>query len=267
MSDETTRTSAVRWLSDRVRLILAPNPSPMTLEGTNTYLIGDDSSLVIMDPGPNHDEHLASIEAAVAGASVQTILLTHKHYDHAEIAERAGQLFDAPVASNDGPGEERIADGDRLGPLKAVATPGHSSDHLCFLLEPERTLFSGDHILGRGTTVVAHPDGDMAAYLASLDRLRGLPVDRIYPGHGPVLDDPPAVIEEYIEHRKMRERQVIDGLATAHGPVTPEELVARIYADVDPVLHPVAAMSVRAHLLKLAREGRAVQDGERWRPS
>ena len=266
MSEEATRTSAVRWLSDRVRLILAPNPSPMTLDGTNTYLIGDDP-IVIMDPGPDNDGHLASIEATVAGASVETILLTHKHIDHAEVAERAAQLFDAPLASNAGPGDRRVTDGDRVGPLTAVATPGHSSDHLCFLLEPERTLFSGDHILGRGTTVVAHPDGDMAAYMTSLERLRGLPVDRIFPGHGPVVPDPPAVIEEYIEHRKMRERQVVEGLAAAKEPVTPEELVAQIYADVDPVLHPVAAMSVRAHLLKLARERRAVQDGERWRPS
>jgi glyoxylase-like metal-dependent hydrolase (beta-lactamase superfamily II) len=138
---------------------------------------------------------------------------------------------------------------------------------LCFLLEGDRTLFSGDHILGRGTTVVAHPDGDMAAYIASLERLRDLEIDRIYPGHGPVIETPAAVIEEYIEHRLMRERQVVDGLAAAAAPVTPEELVAQIYADVDPVLHPIAAMSVRAHLAKLARERRAVQDGERWRPS
>jgi glyoxylase-like metal-dependent hydrolase (beta-lactamase superfamily II) len=271
MSDDAIRTSAVSWLTDRVRLILAPNPSPMTLEGTNTYLIGDDRSLIVMDPGPDDDGHIASIEAAVAGANVSTILLTHKHIDHAEVAERCAELFDAPIASNDGPrrkGDRAVVEGDRIDGLTAVATPGHSSDHLCFVLEGERTLFSGDHILGRGTTVVAHPDGDMGEYFASLERLRGLALDRIFPGHGPVIADPKAVIEEYIEHRHMRERQVVDGLSAAGRPVTPEELVARIYADVDPVLHPVAAMSVRAHLAKLAREGRAVQDdGERWRPS
>lgn len=271
MSDEAVRTSAVTWLTDRVRMILAPNPSPMTLEGTNTYLIGDDRSLIVMDPGPNDDGHVASIEAAVAGADVSTILLTHKHIDHAEVAERCAVLFDAPVASNAGaarPQDRAIAEGDRIDGLIALATPGHSSDHLCFVLEAERTLFSGDHILGRGTTVVAHPDGDMAAYMASLERLRVLDLDRIFPGHGPVIAEPRAVIDEYIEHRFMRERQVVDGLDAAGEPVTPEELVARIYADVDPVLHPIAAMSVRAHLAKLAREGRAVQDdGERWRPS
>ncbi|HJR18703.1 MAG TPA: MBL fold metallo-hydrolase [Actinomycetota bacterium] len=266
MSDEATRTSAVRWLSDRVRVILAPNPSPMTLEGTNTYLIGDDP-LVIMDPGPDLDDHLASIEAVVAGAAVETILITHKHIDHAEVAERCAALFDSPIASNGRPGDSHIGEGDRIGDLLAVATPGHSSDHLCFVLERDKTLFSGDHILGRGTTVVAHPDGDMGAYMASLERLRDLDLQRIFPGHGPVVTEPQAVIEEYIEHRLMRERQVVDGLEAAAEPVTPEELVARIYYDVDPVLHPIAAMSVRAHLAKLAREGRAVQDGERWRPS
>ena len=270
MNEEAVRTSAVTWLTEGVRLLLAPNPSPMTLEGTNTYLIGGERSVILMDPGPNDDGHIASVEAALAGADVETIVLTHKHIDHAEAAERCAELFDAPIASNDGPrrsGDQVVREGDRLGGLLAIATPGHSSDHLCFVLEEERTLFSGDHILGRGTTVVAHPDGDMAEYMTSLERLKQLDLDRIFPGHGPVIADPRAVIDEYIEHRLMRERQVIDGLEAAGEAVTPEELVARIYADVDPILHPVAAMSVRAHLAKLAREGRAVQDGERWRPS
>ncbi|MEX2558048.1 MAG: MBL fold metallo-hydrolase [Actinomycetota bacterium] len=269
MSDGT-QTSAVRWLSERVRLILAPNPSPMTLEGTNTYVIGDARSVVVMDPGPNHDDHLASIEAVVAGVDVRAVVITHRHIDHAEAAERAAEMFGAVIASNAEPirpGDVKIADGERVGGLlTAVATPGHSSDHLCFVLDKERTLFSGDHILGRGTTVVADPDGDMTQYLASLERLRDLDIDRIYPGHGPVIEQPGPVIEEYIAHRLMREDQIFDGLAAAAGPVTPEELVASIYTDVDPVLHPVAAMSVRAHLAKLAREGRAVQDKERWRP-
>jgi glyoxylase-like metal-dependent hydrolase (beta-lactamase superfamily II) len=264
-----TRTSAVRWLSERVRLILAPNPSPMTLEGTNTYVIGDARSVIVMDPGPSDDDHLASIEAVVAGADVEAIVLTHRHIDHAEAAERTAEMLGGLIASNAEPtrdGDIRVTDAERVcGMLTAIATPGHSSDHLCFVLDEERTLFSGDHILGRGTTVVADPDGDMTDYLASLERLRGLEIDRIYPGHGPVIEEPLPVIEEYIAHRLMREQQVIDGLAAASGPVTPEELVASIYADVDPVLHPVAAMSVRAHLAKLAREGRAVQDKERWR--
>lgn len=272
MSEQATGTSAVRWLSDRVRLILAPNPSPMTLEGTNTYLVGDARSVIILDPGPSNDDHLASIQAAVAGANVIAVLLTHHHIDHAEAAERTAEMLDTVIASGAEPvrpNDVPVGDSQRFGGdgvfLTAIATPGHASDHLCFVLEEERTLFTGDHILGRGTTVVAYPDGDMGEYLASLDRVRGLDVDRIYPGHGPVIGEPHRVIDEYIDHRLMREREVLDGLAA--GDATPEELVARIYADVDPILHPVAAMSVRAHLAKLAREGRAVQDGERWRPS
>jgi glyoxylase-like metal-dependent hydrolase (beta-lactamase superfamily II) len=200
---------------------------------------------------------------------VAAIVLTHRHPDHAEVAGRAARRFGAPIAGAAPPlepGGRVVADGELLSAggvrLAAIATPGHSSDHLCFLLG--RDLFTGDHILGRGTTVVAYPDGDMEAYMSSLERVRGLEVDRLLPGHGPPVDDPAAVIDEYIEHRLMRERQVLDGLAA--GPATPEELVERIYADVDPVLHPVAAMSVRAHLAKLAKEGRAVQDNERWRP-
>lgn len=271
MSEPETRVSSVRWLSDRVRLILAPNPSPMTLEGTNTYLIGDGRSVIVMDPGPADDDHLASIEAAVAGAKVVAVLLTHRHPDHAESAERAARMLKTIVASaspqhlDDIPvveGEPFGGDGVFVTP---IATPGHSSDHLCFLLEPEKTLFTGDHILGRGTTVVAFPDGDMGAYMASLERVRELAhqVDRYYPGHGPVVEKPTEVVTEYIEHRRMRERQVIDGLKA--GSATPEELVARIYSDVDPVLHPIAALSVRAHLAELAKRGNAVQDGERWR--
>jgi len=270
VSDAPVHASAIRWLSDRVRLILAPNPSPMTLEGTNTYLVGGPDALIVIDPGPNDDGHLGSIEAGVAGANTVAVLLTHWHPDHAEAAERCAEMLGTVIAANaepKRPNDIPIGDGQRVGGdgvfLTAVATPGHASDHLCFLLEEERVLFTGDHVLGRGTTVVAYPDGDMAAYMDSLERLRGLPVDRFYPGHGPVVDEPARVVEEYIEHRKEREVQVLEGLAA--GLATPEELVARIYIDVDPVLHPVAAMSVRAHLAELAQRGRAVQDGERWR--
>jgi glyoxylase-like metal-dependent hydrolase (beta-lactamase superfamily II) len=264
------RTSAVRWLSDRVRLILAPNPSPMTLEGTNTYLVGDANGLIVIDPGPNDDGHLASIEAATKDQNLIGVLLTHHHIDHDEVAQRAAERLKTTIAASvvaQRPGEMQITDGERFGGdgvfLTAVATPGHSSDHLCFVFDEENALFTGDHILGRGTTVVAFPDGDMGAYMASLERVKQLGAQRFYPGHGPMIDAPEPVVTEYIEHRKMRERQVIDGLS--EGPATVEELVARIYADVDPVLHPVAAMSVRAHLAQLAQAGRAVQDGDLWR--
>jgi glyoxylase-like metal-dependent hydrolase (beta-lactamase superfamily II) len=242
----------------------------MTLEGTNTYIVGNAGRVIVMDPGPNDDDHLASITAAVAGADVIAVLLTHHHIDHDEAAGRAAEMFGAAIASSAAagrPDEVPVADGERFGRdgvfLNALATPGHSSDHLCFWQEEDRVLFTGDHILGRGTTVVAFPDGDMGAYMDSLERVRAVGADRFYPGHGPVVEDPAAVVDEYIEHRRMRERQVLDALAG--GPATPGELVAGIYADVDPVLHPVAEMSVRAHLAELARRRVAVEDGERWR--
>ena len=240
----------------------------MTLEGTNTYLVGGPDAVIVIDPGPNDEGHIRSIEAAVAGANVIAVLLTHHHIDHDESAERAAEMLGSVVASKTEPHEVPVRDGQRFGGdgvfVTAISTPGHSSDHLCFLLEEESALFTGDHILGRGTTVVAFPDGDMGAYMDSLKRVRAIGATRFYPGHGPVLDNPTPVVEEYIAHRKMRERQVIEGLAAA--PVTPEQLVERIYADVDPILHPVAAMSVRAHLAELARRGEAVQDGDVWRP-
>ena len=270
MSEASARTGAVRQLSDRVRVVLAPNPSPMTLEGTNTYIVGGPSAVIVIDPGPDDDGHMEAVKGAVAEATAVAVLLTHHHIDHDESAERTAAMLGSAVASSAGPKGPRdvpVRDGQRFGGegvfLTAVATPGHSSDHLCFMFEEERALFTGDHILGRGTTVVAFPDGDMGAYMASLERVREIGAERFYPGHGPIVDTPAALVTEYIEHRQMRERQVLDGLAV--GPVTPEELVARIYTDVDPILHPVAAMSVRAHLAELAHRGRAVQDGDRWR--
>jgi glyoxylase-like metal-dependent hydrolase (beta-lactamase superfamily II) len=261
VSGEATR------LSERVRVVLAPNPSPMTLEGTNTYLVGDERNVIVIDPGPDDEGHLDRVRASIGDAVVVAVFLTHWHVDHSESAEELARGVEAVVGSSRTPetgSDLPIRDGERAGGagifLRALHTPGHSSDHLCYLLEEERALFTGDHILGRGTTVIAHPDGDMAAYMASLERLRGLDLDRMYPGHGPVIEDPQAVLIEHVEHRKMRERHVIEAL-----PGTPEELVARIYVDVDPVLHPVAALSVRAHLAKLASEGIATEAGGVWR--
>jgi glyoxylase-like metal-dependent hydrolase (beta-lactamase superfamily II) len=238
----------------------------MTLEGTNTYLVGG-HDLLLIDPGPAAAGHLEAVAEAVGAASVTAILLTHKHPDHAGDAALFAERFDAQIAGFAPPAEVPVADGARIGGhdvfLTALHTPGHAGDHVCYVLEEERALFSGDHILGRGTTVIAWPDGDMHAYMASLERLRSLDLDRIFPGHGPVIEEPGAVIEEYIEHRLMRERQIIEALSGAPG--TPADLVERIYTDVDPVLHPVARMSVRAHLDKLARENRARADGETWR--
>lgn len=253
-------------LSERVRLVRADNPSPMTLEGTNTYVVGDAANVIVIDPGPDDARHLANVKDAVGGANVVGIFLTHWHHDHSEGVRSFSAALGAPVGSWSPlePGEIPLHDGERAGAdgvfLTAIHTPGHSSDHLSFWLDEERALFTGDHVLGRGTSVVAHPDGDMARYMDSLEKIRVLQPVRLYPGHGPVVEDPRPVLDYYIAHRVEREQQVLDTM-----PGTVEELVERIYADVDRSLHPVAALSVRAHLAKLADEERARTDaGGRW---
>lgn len=254
-------------LSERVRLVRANNPSPMTLEGTNTYLVGGGQDLLIIDPGPSDALHLDAVRDAVGDAQVTAILLTHRHPDHSQAAQAFAQEFDAQIAAFGAPDEFAqvpVSDGARIGGhgvfLTAVHTPGHAHDHVCYLFEEERTLFSGDHVLGRGTSVIAWPDGDMTAYMQSLEKLSPLHIARIFPGHGPIVEDPTRLLREYVDHRLMRERQVIDSLRERPG--TPRQLVERIYTDVDPVLYPAAELSVRAHLEKLQTEGRAtVADG------
>jgi glyoxylase-like metal-dependent hydrolase (beta-lactamase superfamily II) len=219
----------------------------MTLQGTNTYVIGDAPALVL-DPGPKDDGHLERV--LEEAGSVSVVAISHRHPDHAAGAERFAEMTRAPLVAP--------SDGDVLGKgdaqLRAIATPGHSSDHVCFSLAAEDVVFTGDHILGEGTTVVAYPDGDMQAYLRSLEALRPMRITRMYPGHGPVIDRPAEVLDYYVSHRLERERQVLDAIDT--GDRTVEEIVERIYVDVDKVLHPVAALTVKAHLEKLRREGR-----------
>ena len=261
-------TERVTRLSDLVTVVLAPNPSPVTLQGTNTYVVGGRTP-VVLDPGPDDTEHLERV--LDAAGTVSLVLLTHHHPDHAEGAERFAQMARAPLAAFGHDSVCAIAsavrDGQRIDvdgtALVAVHTPGHASDHLSFLLEAERALFTGDHVLGRGTTVVAHPDGDMAAYMASLERARALSAARLYPGHGPVVEEPRTVLDYYIAHRLEREQQVLAAIDAGDERV--EDMVARIYHDVDPVLHPAAALSVRAHLDKLGADGVVEGSEERWR--
>jgi glyoxylase-like metal-dependent hydrolase (beta-lactamase superfamily II) len=248
---------------DRAVCVLAPNPGPMTLDGTNTWVLrepGGDRALVI-DPGPQDDAHLERVLDVVrdAGARVSEVLLTHGHLDHSEGAARFAELAGAgvPVRALDPAyrlGPEGLGEGDvvRAGELelRVVGTPGHTSDSLSFLLPADRALLTGDTVLGRGSTVVAHPDGRLAAYLDSLGRLHELAgsgaVTRILPGHGPVLEDALATIEAYQAHRVERLEQVRAALAA--GARTPRAVVELVYADVDHALWPAAELSVRAQL-------------------
>lgn len=263
-------------LDELTTLVLAPNPGPMTLEGTNTYLLGAPGSgeVLVVDPGPDEEAHRRAVERAAAGrdAELVGVVLTHHHPDHAAAAGWAAR-WGVPLWAFD-PGlldaaAEALGDGarvDRAGVrLEAVHTPGHASDHLCLRVAETGAVLTGDHVLGRGTTVVAWPDGDMAAYLASLERLKGVGASALLPGHGPVLTDPAGAVEAYLAHRREREQQVLDALAA--GCASAAEIVARVYADVDPALHPAAERSVLAHLDKLEREGRVRRSGDADRPA
>jgi glyoxylase-like metal-dependent hydrolase (beta-lactamase superfamily II) len=237
--------------------VLAPNAGPMTLDGTNTWILRADAEgrSVVVDPGPLDADHLR--EVADRAGDVSVVLLTHGHLDHSEGAGTFAEMVRAPVRALDprhrlgeeGLGEGDVVDVDGLD-VRVVATPGHSSDSLSFVVPEDRAVLTGDTVLGRGTTVVAHPDGKLGAYLDSLDRLHRLTeelsLEHVWPGHGPVIDDALAAIDHYIAHREERLDQVRAALAA--GASTPREVVERVYADVDPVLWPAAEQSVRAQL-------------------
>lgn len=254
----------------RVLRITAPNPSVMTGPGTNTYLVGE-RDLVAIDPGPVDDAHLDAVaEAAASFGRLRAVIVTHHHSDHAPgargLAERSGAVVLA-FEEREGISPDRtIGEGDvvDLGDLaiRAIHTPGHASDHLCYVIEePARLLFSGDHVMGGSTVVIAPPDGDMAAYLASLDRLLGENpgFEAIVPGHGPVMSDPIGVISGYRAHRLAREAAVLSALERRQRADI-EQLVADVYTDVPELLHPIARYSVWAHLLKLRGEGLAASN-------
>lgn len=253
-------------LSPRLRRILAPNPSIMTGPGTNTYLVGD-GDVAVIDPGPEEEGHLDAVAAAGAGR-IRWILATHTHPDHAPGAAGLKARTGAEVigfSARDGFDPDRtVGEGFTLScgagvSLRALHTPGHASNHLCFVLEDEDVVFSGDHIMSGSTVVIAPPDGDMGVYLEQLERLQAeLPEMRtIAPGHGPVITDPMAKIEEYLTHRLAREGAIVAQLSASPGRLSVNDLVAAIYVDVPQDLHPIARFSVWAHLRKLAAEGRA----------
>lgn len=270
--------------SPLVRRVLARNPSPFTYTGTGTYIVGH-GTVAVIDPGPASPSHLAALTAAVAAETVSHILVTHTHMDHSpaapalKAATGAAIMGCAPlVLSDDGPRADAgfdptyapdrvMADGESVsGPgwtLTAVATPGHTSNHLCFALAEERALFSGDHVMGWSTTVVAPPDGDMAAYMNSLALL--IPRDDAvyYPTHGAPVPEPQRFVRGLIMHRKQRETQILKLLR--EGTHAVPAMVTSMYASVDPRLHPAAGRSVLAHLIDLRTRGLVADAGDTWR--
>jgi glyoxylase-like metal-dependent hydrolase (beta-lactamase superfamily II) len=270
-------TGVASALSPMVRRILAPNPGVMTGPGTNTYLVGIDE-VVVVDPGPDDDGHLEAI-LGCGGDRIRWIVCTHTHPDHHPLTGRLAASTGAEVLaydSRDGLSVDvELRDGDIIEAtefrLRAVHTPGHASNHLCYLVEEERLLFSGDHVMQGSTVVIAPPDGDMAAYLASLERLRAMrpPLRAIAPGHGHLIEDPAGALAELVAHRLDRERQVLETLEDLGGKATPADLVARIYVDLVEELVPRARQTVHAHLRKL-RDDRKVKaadpddEGSAW---
>jgi glyoxylase-like metal-dependent hydrolase (beta-lactamase superfamily II) len=256
-----------------VRRLVARNPGYMTGPGTNTYLLGN-SPFGAIDPGPEDPVHIQRI-LAETGGSLETVLATHTHPDHSPAARTLSEKSGAIVLGRPAPHDGRqdagfaparvLADGDvvQVGDLRlrALHTPGHASNHLCFLLEGQGLLFTGDHLMQGSTVVIAPPDGNMSHYLASLARLQREPVTRIAPGHGEVIEDAQAEIARLIAHRLKREAKVAERLKAA-GRASVAGLVASVYDDVDPRLHPVAKSSLLAHLLKLEQDGRAARDSD-----
>jgi len=235
-----------------IRSITAPNPGPYTLDGTRTYLI-DDS--IVIDPGPDIASHVDAIASAMP--NLRTIFITHRHGDHAPAAVPLKQRTNARIIAPRGVLEETdtvVSGGETIEGLEVIATPGHTSEHVCYLTAAG-DLFTGDTILGFGTTAIFPPDGNMRDYVASLRLLRAREPKRIWPAHGPTRDDAVALIDEYIAHRLQRERQIIEALRA--GAYTTAEIRQIIYPDLDPRLARAAEIQITAHLEKLKEEGLA----------
>ena len=240
-----------------VRDIVAPNPGPFTLDGTRTYLLGDSA---VLDPGPAIESHIDALRAAMP--NLRTILITHRHGDHAPAAVPLKRMTGARIVAPDGVLDETdviVRGGETVEDLEVIPTPGHTAEHVCFLSKAG-DLFTGDTILGAGTTAIFPPDGNMGDYLRSLQTLRARNPRRIYPAHGPTRDDAVALIDEYIAHRLQREQQILDALAA--GARTIPDMRRRIYAGLDPRLEKAAEVQIGAHLIKLQEDGRAdARDG------
>jgi glyoxylase-like metal-dependent hydrolase (beta-lactamase superfamily II) len=239
--------------------VVAPNPGPYTGPGTNTWIVDAGPVVVVIDPGPDDDHHLETLNRRLAGATVAVVLVTHSHPDHLSLAERFARPHHAAVRRF-----PELSDGDvvRAGNLSVTAlhTPGHSADHLSFLLAEDGAVFTGDLILGQGSSMVTYPEGDVAAYLRSLDRLESLHPRILFPGHWDPVPDALAKIREYRSHRLAREAQVLEEVRRGRG--TAAELTRRVYGELDERLMAAAEMTLRAHLRKLVDDGEVRLDGD-----
>lgn len=264
--------------------VLADNPGPFTYTGTGTYIIGM-GAVAVLDPGPDLDSHFDALMAALDGKSVSHILVTHTHLDHSPLARRLADAVGAAIyaygphgsgrtggldgedveagADKDFAPDHRLADGDLVPgdgwTLRAIHTPGHTSNHLCFYWQEEEILFTGDHVMGWSSTIVSPPDGDMRAYMASLDTLIASSPKKLVPTHGPIMDDAISFMTALKGHRLGREAQIVDCLKA--GSATIPDMVKTLYADVDIWLHPAAERSVLSHIIALIEEGRVATDG------
>tara|TARA_R110000782_G_scaffold78276_8_gene155357 strand:- start:16272 stop:17165 length:894 start_codon:yes stop_codon:yes gene_type:complete len=265
-------------LSPLVRRVLAPNPSPFTYTGTQSYVVGRDD-VAIVDPGPADDAHLDALIAAIAGRPVRAILCTHTHRDHSPAAAPLAQRTGAPIIGcapltldDDGPRADAAFDAEYRPhdvlddhatlsgdgwTLQAVATPGHTSNHLCYALKEERGLFTGDHVMGWSTSVISPPDGDMADYMRSMQKLLDRDDVVYYPAHGEAVETPQRLVRGMMGHRKSREGQILRQLEHAPEGRRIAEMVPHMYKGIDKRLHPAAARSVLAHLLDLEQRGLA----------
>ena len=282
MSEQST--GLAQELHPLVRRVLAPNPSAFTFTGTQTYLVGR-GEVAVIDPGPDIEAHVEAILGATAGERIVAIVCTHTHRDHSPATRALKAATGAPVIGcaplaleDDGPRADAafdvnyapdrvLADGERIEgrgwTIEAVATPGHTSNHLCFALLEATVLFTGDHVMGWSTSVISPPDGDMADYMASLDKLMAREDLVYYPAHGEPVENPRRFVRGLAGHRKQREGQILRLLREKERPIP--SMVEKMYVGVDPRLHGAAGRSVLAHLIDLETRGVVARDGDQWR--
>lgn len=284
MADGSPTYGRIERIAPGIRRVLAHNPGPFTHEGTGTYVVGD-GEVAVIDPGPDDPAHLAALLTGLADERISAIFVTHTHRDHSPLAralraETGARVMGCAPLVLDGGGpradagfdptyapDHVMADGERWAgegwTIAAVATPGHTSNHLCFAYEERKALFTGDHVMGWATTVVSPPDGDMAAYLASLEKLLLRDDAVYYPTHGKAVTAPHRLVRGMIAHRRQRERQILDSIAAGRGVIP--AIVQRLYGGIDPRLHGAAGQSVLAHLIDLEQRGLVARSGEEWR--